>query len=143
MRGGTFMGSPGFAAAKSRNGANLPPLTIVELASIICTGPMEVFWASSAAERRTVQWKGLPVQRKAPHVQRKATPGAAESCSSQLFFTIGTPTESIAPDARTDWCAPGDTSPGRPRPPFCRSLVGRPRGGVTRYLPARLSRCSA
>ena len=83
MRGSMFMGSRGSAAANAHYGESLPPLTIVELASIICTGPKGVFWAASAAERSKVQWKGLPVQRKAPRVQRKAARGAMESCSSQ------------------------------------------------------------
>ena len=84
MRGSMFMGSRGSAAANAHYGESLPPLTIVELASIICTGPKGVFWAASAAERSKVQWKGLPVQRKAPRVQRKAARGAAESWILQL-----------------------------------------------------------
>ena len=39
--------------------------TIVELASLICTGPKREFWTPGAAETRTVHGKGLPVQRKA------------------------------------------------------------------------------
>lgn len=69
------MESCGPATAHAWSGETPLLLAIAELASIICTGPKEVFWVASAAERRKVQWKGLPVQ-------WKATPGAAESWSS-------------------------------------------------------------
>jgi len=88
------MGSRGSAAANAHYGESLPPVTIVELASLICTGPKGMFWAVSAAERRKVQWKGVPVQRKAPHLQRKAAPGAMERCSSQQIQKLQ---QSIAP----------------------------------------------
>ena len=77
------MGSFDREAADGPQSETLLPPIIVELASIICTGPREMFWVPRAAERRKVQWKGFPVQRKGPPVQWKAAAGAAESSSSQ------------------------------------------------------------
>src|SRR6266567_4704382 len=83
MRGSMSLGSHDLEAADARHGECPSWLTTVELASIICTGSTSVMWALSAAERRKVQWKGVPVQRKDLPVQRKASRSAAESWSSQ------------------------------------------------------------
>src|SRR5690349_20772868 len=88
MQESMYMESGGSMAANARNGESRPLLTIAEFASIICTVSKEVFWASSAAERRKVQWRGLPMQRKGPPVQWKATPSAAESYTSHLHSAI-------------------------------------------------------
>jgi hypothetical protein len=65
------MGSQGLATAHARRGGSAPPLSIVELAAIICTALKSAFGAASAAETRSVQWKGSPVRWKGPRVQRK------------------------------------------------------------------------
>src|SRR6266568_430742 len=70
------MGSQGLATANARRGGSEPPLSIVELAAIICTALKSAFGAASAAETRSVQWKGSPVR-------WKGSPGAAESWFSQ------------------------------------------------------------
>ncbi len=77
------MGSQGLATANARRGGSEPPLSIVELAAIICTALKSAFGAASAAETRSVQWKGSPVRWKGPRVQWKGSPGAAESWFSQ------------------------------------------------------------
>src|SRR6266568_2659733 len=54
------MGSHGLATANARRGGSEPPLSIVELAAIICTALKSAFGAASAAETPRVQWKGSP-----------------------------------------------------------------------------------
>src|SRR5260370_27679845 len=128
MRGSMSLGSHDLEAADARRGECPSWLTTVELASIICTGSTSVMWALSAAERRKVQWKGVPVQRKGVPVQRKASRSAAESWSSQmqiqkLHHLSGSSVLCGSPD----WCDPGDSFPGRRQSRFCRFLWDRQR----------------
>jgi hypothetical protein len=74
--------SPEFLAAGACS-----PLYIVELVAIICTDLKSVFWADSAAETRTVQWKASPVHWKGSHVHWKVAHSAVESWFSQLLYT--------------------------------------------------------
>ncbi len=83
------------ALLKVSAGRNVFSHTLAEFASIICTGPKRECWTPGAAEIRTVQWKGLPMQRKSLPVrwkglpvQRKDAPGAAESWSLQKTTTL-------------------------------------------------------
>jgi hypothetical protein len=79
------LGSRDLATANVLRGEGGPPLPTVELAAIICTGLKRAFGAASAAETRSVQWKGSPVQWKGSHVQWKAALRAVESWFSQHF----------------------------------------------------------
>ncbi len=79
------MGSQGLATANARRGGSEPPLSIVELAAIICTALKSAFGAASAAETRSVQWKGSPVRWKGPRVHNGKAHLVQRLCGH--FFT--------------------------------------------------------